>query len=175
MTNSKNCDAGNSAPSSQVPNGIGAGMYRRALLRGIYATFVSMAALLWSADNFDTEPVVALTIGMLVSAFDWVDIAISDRRRARESEQAETLRGPPEGGLVNIPAFLTSVALACAMALCVGRVASALYAPDVTETQIERDGRKDTIRTVQSPFASGPQHDFEHAKRVLNAQKDEHP
>ncbi len=163
------------APSNQVPTGLGSGMYRRALLRGIYATFVSMAALLWSADNFDTEPVVALTIGMLVSAFDWIDITISDRRRARESEQGESLCGHPEGGIVNIPAFLASIALACAMALCVGRVASALYVPDVTETQIEKDGRVDTVRTVQSPFSSGPQHDFEHAKRVLRAQKDEHP
>lgn len=147
-----------------IPN---SGMYRRALLRGLYASCVALSVLWLTCDSFDTEPVAALTIGVLVSMFDWIDIGISERnaKRVRRVERED------ESGSLHVPAFLLSAALLCAILFSASTIAHAFYRPDSIETVTGPDaaGQTHTIKTHRPPWVTGPQFELEHARRAINA------
>lgn len=149
------------------------GMYRRALLRGIYGACVALSILWLTCDVFDTEPVAALTIGVLVSMFDWIDIGFEERRRGRveRGEQTERDRDSGESGSLHVPAFMVSVAMLCAILFSASTVAHAFYRVDSIETVTTPAGsdQTHTIKTHRPPWVTGPQFELEHARRAINA------
>lgn len=150
-----------------LPN---AGMYRRALMRGVYSACVALSILWLTCDKFDTEPVAALTIGTLVSMFDWIDIAFEERRRKRIAN-VERERDRDTAGSLHVPAFLVSIACLCAILLSASSVAHAFYRPDSIETVTGPDesGRTQTVKSYRSPWATGIQFEAEHARRAIKA------
>lgn len=147
-----------------LPN---SGMYRRALMRGLYASCVALSVLWITCNTFDTEPVAALTIGVLVSMFDWIDIALMDRRARRGKRDARE----DETGSLHVPAFLLSMAMLCAILFSASTVAHAFYRPDSIETVSgpDAEGQTHTIKTHRPPWASGIEFEAEHARRAINA------
>ncbi len=143
------------------------GMYRRALLRGLYASCATLSVLWITCDHFDTEPIAALTVGVLVSMFDWIDIGMEERRRGRE-ERGDKDTG--ESGAMHVPAFMVSVSAVCAVMVCAWSIASAFYRVDSIETVTGADDdTTHTIKTHRPPWVTGPQFELEHARRAINA------
>jgi ABC-type Fe3+ transport system permease subunit len=145
-------------------------MYRRALLRGLYSSCVALSILWLTCDAFDTEPVAALTIGVLVSMFDWIDIALMERRAKRAARGKSRARDArDEAGSLHVPAFMLSVAMLCAILFSASTVAHAFYRPDSIETTSEGAGMTHTVKSYRAPWASGMAFELEHAKRAINA------
>jgi|GEM_PF-3756488 len=149
------------------------GMYRRALLRGLYASCATLSVLWITCDHFDTEPVAALTVGVLVSMFDWIDIGMEERRRGRV-ESGEDQKDTGESGSLHVPAFMVSIASLCAVMICAGSIASAFYRVDYIETVTTPAGadgaeQTHTIKTHRPPWATGIEFEAEHARRAIKA------